>query len=112
MKLLGTIDEWIEHNPKACLTNKKFLQQGVMVYDFKKSKNPQQWTYPTRRAGGKDPMIYFGNCCPYIETGYFYYSCGVEYMFSAQGCSYPLSDEMANDPNWEEYGYDHYLKGL
>lgn len=123
MRLLGTIYEWIEYNPDVFLTNRKFLQKGVSIHSFRKLDKPTRFTYPTKLNSlqlqysdtndiHSTPLIYFGSCAPIMVKGIFDYSCGVIYWASGQGSTFPLSEEMLEDPNWEEYDISHYEKGL
>ena len=123
MRLLGTIYEWIDYNPDAYLTNRKFLQKGVSIYNFKKLDKPEKFNYTCKGNSislqyvdlndyHSTPLIHFGPQAPYMVTGTFEYMCGVINWASASGGVYPLSKEMLEDCNWEEYDIDQYEKGL
>lgn len=121
MKLLGTIDEWLNLEPTAYLTNKNFVQKGVAFFSIKKHDKPYKCSYPVgHRPSEYDdtnnvhqtPFIYFGSSCPYMVSGFFTYSAGVVYYPSGSGSTFPLSKEMVEDPNWEKYDMEDYMKDL
>lgn len=122
MKYLGTIDEWAKFDTKTYVTNKKFVRQkGVAFYNITKHDTDQLITYPIgfRPYDNADsenihvtPLIYFGNQCPYMVKGKFRYTCGVVFYPTGSGGTFPLSDEMLNDPNWEKYEIEDYYKDL
>jgi len=119
MKTLGTIKEWLKHNPDAYLTNKNFLQKGVSIFNIQKLKKSQKFTYPISFRPDycdtenmhADPMIYFGSSCPYIVKGFFNYTAGVVHWSSGSGSTFPLSKNMIKDSNWYEYDSTNYEKG-
>jgi hypothetical protein len=113
VRLLGTIKEWIEHDPSVFLVNKKFLQEGAAIHNFYKLDKPEKFYYPTKgnsislqytdtKNYHSTPLIFFGGSAAYMATGEFEYVCNAIYWPSGSGTSYPISEEMLNDPNWEE----------
>lgn len=107
MKTLGTIDEWIKHKPEAFITNRSFLQKGAAIHGFKRNKMLVESTYPSSHPDGQ-PMIYFGNQCPYIQKGKFRYTASSIYWPAGCGGGVVLSDDQADDPNWFEYDCKDY----
>jgi hypothetical protein len=118
LKRYGSLEEWLQFNPKAFLTNKNFIKQkGVAFYNFRKEESPQKCTYPIGYRPDYedtenmhvDPMIYFGPQAPYMVKGYFTWFSGVIFYPSGAGASFPISDNMAADSNWENYEIEDYL---
>jgi hypothetical protein len=99
MRLLGTIDEWIKHDPNAILKNDKFLQDGVGIESFKKHDAPFKANYASRTPDEGQPVIHYGASCFYRNDGVFNYSCFSTSIWGSGG-SQVLSDKQANDPNW------------
>lgn len=122
MKVLGTIDEWLNLDPKAYLTNKNFVRQkGVAFHCIEKHSEPFMCSYPISSCPHayddtdnlhRTPFIYFGNQCPYIVKGSFTYSAGIVFYPSGAGASFPLSTEMVSDPNWERYEIEDYYEDI
>lgn len=110
MRTLGTVDDWLKLKSEVYLTNRKYMQKGVTLYDLRKLDKPMTCTYPSSQPDG-DPMIYFGNQCPYMQKGEFNYTCQTLFYPCGSGGSMVLSDSMAEDPNWYEYNVEDYLKG-
>jgi len=112
MKLLGTIDEWLKHKPKAWLRNDEILRlKGMAIFNITKHPELIECTYPSGRYwDGAEPLLYVGaaTMCPYMLKGKFSYTCGLtNYEFGAAG-SAVLSDNQANNPNWYEWTMDDY----
>jgi len=116
----GTIKDWIAHDPKAMITNQKYLQKGVALFNFKELPTEETFMYPIagRPPAYSDPdnlhltpFIYFGPQCPYMVKGKFKYQAIVMYLLSGSMGVFPLSDEMVNDTGWEWYSIEEYEKG-
>lgn len=106
MRIFGTIDEWIKHNPNAILTNAKFMDtKKYSIEFFKKLEKPQKFTHLTFAYNGS-----YGNGIPFHQTfngnGYLdnrevNYTCMLV-TCAGSGSFIGLTDETAEDPNWTE----------
>lgn len=108
MKVLGTLKEWLEKDPTAWLTNKKFLQKDVFITGFYFQEKTLECEYPSATPDFGDPVIYFGNSCFYMLKGKFNWFAMATYYPSCSGGSCLLSNAQAEDPNWEEFDWKKY----
>ncbi len=103
MRLSGTIGEWVVKDPNAILTNRKFLQNGVGIVNFKLHDPYFEATYNCHRPDSGDPVIWYGGSCLYQSKGKFRWSCTSVSVW-ASGGSQVLSDAQADDPGWYKVG--------
>lgn len=101
MKSVGTIIEWINKNPKAILTNPKFLQEDVGITDIQIHVREIEAMAPFGSPGSNIVMIRHAQILfPYVENRKF--PCTCQALYPTSGCMMPLTQMMIDDPNWEE----------
>lgn len=101
MKLVGTLMEWMERDPKVSVTHPK-LQESVIVMNAVYYPDGLDCSYCSHRPDGEPMIPYFGNQMPYVNKGKINYLAHVVYMYAGCGSTMPLPRSLAEDPNWEE----------
>lgn len=109
--MVGTLEEWSKFKPDAMLINRKvqykYTSNGVCISHPQEHETPKKWTYyslntPDSYNDDYAPPFYLaGSGCPYIVKAKHKYSVSI-YTVYGGGCSYPITKDLWDDPNWEE----------
>jgi hypothetical protein len=93
--------EWMKIKPDVTLKHPK-LQEGVEVSHAKFYPKGIEATYYSAYGDGPPMNPYFGNQMPYINKGKIQFTALVFHSFYGCGATMVISEELANDRNWEE----------
>lgn len=99
MKLVGTIQEWIHHNPNAVLTHPK-LQEGIEVSQFEYHDHGFEMTYVSNHGDGPPMIPRMGSQMPYMVRGKVKYT--AMFFFLVGGCVHAIPEDLAEDAMWYE----------
>lgn len=106
---VGTLEEWLIHDPDAMLINRKlvYMSNGCYITNLTKKENPIQVVYysiyqPDDYSDYSDPYFLCGSGCPYVIRAKHKLFADVHTIYGSGTFTYPISQNQWNDNNWEK----------